>query len=115
MKYLNIIKKIVVSLIALVLLINAFLNNNFLGRLIIIPFFVGIVSMIGESMFLLLNKKKMADIFKNIFKLNLFIYSFGITLWIIYYSIVNNSYSLLFLVGIFWLFIISFIKINFKK
>lgn len=110
MKKLYIIRKIVLSFIALIILIWAFFQNDLLGKIIIIPFLVCSFAMLNENLFLLLNKIKISTIFKYIFRISFFIYVFGFLLYMIFYAIVNKSYSILIVVALFLIFAIHFIK-----
>ena len=104
------IRNIYVSIISLIILIWAFYLNKFTIKLIITPFIVCSVAIFFENIFLLFNKEKISNIFKYIFRISLFTYIFGILIYIIYYSIIHKSYTLLVLVGIFLIFIIHFLK-----
>lgn len=68
------IRKIIISLIALIILIWAFFKNAIWAKIIIIPFLVCSFAMLCENLFLLLNKKKLSNIFKYIFRISFFVY-----------------------------------------
>ncbi len=66
--------------------------------------------MLCENLFLLLNKKKLSNIFKYIFRISFVTYVFGFLTYIVYYAFVYKSYSFLIGVVIFLPFVIYFFK-----
>ena len=56
------------------------------------------------------NKNKIANIFKNIFRISFFIYIIGFLIYATYYAISNKSYLLLIIISIFIIGIINFFK-----
>lgn len=107
---LNIIRKIILSSVALIILAWAFFQNELWAKVIIVPFLVCTFSMLGQNIFLLLNKKKSSNIFKYIFLISFFVYVFAFLIYMVYYSIVYKSYSILIPATIFFVFAIYFIK-----
>lgn len=107
------IRKIIISLIALIILIWAFLKNATWTKIIIIPFLVCSFAMLCENLFLLLNTKNLSNIFKYIFRISFFVYVFGFLAYMVYYSFAYKSYSFLIGVVIFLPFVIYFFKKSF--
>ncbi len=110
-----IIRNIIISLTTAIFLIWAFFKNNIIGKIIISPFIICSISILGESIFLLLNKDKISHIFSYIFRISLFIYIYGFLLYALYYSITTKEYSLIIIIIIFFLFTIPFFKSAFHK
>lgn len=108
-----IIRKIITSIVALIFLIWAFFQNELWAKLIIMPFIVCSFSFLGENIALLFNKAKIANIFKYIFRIVFFAYVFGFLAYMVYYSIINKSYSILIIVAVFLLFTIYFLRKSF--
>ncbi len=115
MKQIYIFRQIIVSLIAFSILIWAFFKNQFISKIIITPFIVCSLAILGENIFLLLNKNNLSNIFKYIFRISFFIYIFGLLIYAIYYTITNKTYSLFIIIGIFIISIIHFFKVSFFK
>ena len=113
MQTISSIRKIIISLIALIILIWAFFRNVTWTRIIIIPFLVCSFAMLCENLFLLLNKKKLSNIFKYIFRISFFVYAFGFLAYMVYYAFAYKSYSFLIGVVIFLPFVIYFFKRSF--
>lgn len=113
MKKLYIIRKIILSFTALVILIWAFFQNELWAKIIIAPFLVCSFASVCENLFLLLNKIKLSTIFKTIFRISFFVYVFGFLFYMVYYAIKNQNYSIFIVVAIFLLFTIYFLKKSF--
>ena len=109
MKNIISIRKIIVGLITFSFLSFAILKNNMV-RLMIIPFLVCSICYTFEGVFELLNKDKLVNIFKKIFKISFFTFYFGFLSYTVYYSLVNKTYGLFVVVFIFVLFIIPYFK-----
>lgn len=105
-----ILRKIITSFIATVILIWAFFQNDLWAKLIIIPFLVCSIASFSQNVALLFNKEKISNIFKSIFRISFFAYVFAFLLYMVYYAMINKSYSILIIVAVFLLFIISFFK-----
>ncbi len=110
MKKIISIRKIIVGIITSSILSWAIFKNNNFVRLMIIPFLVCSICYTLEGMFELLNKDKLVNIFKKIFKISFFTFYFGFLIYTVYYSLVNKTYGLLIVVFIFVLFIIPYFK-----
>lgn len=110
MKNILIIRKIFVSLLAIVICTWAFFRNNLFARIIISPFIICSIAIFAENIFLLLNKEKIAHIFKYIFRISFFTYVFGFLSYTFYYSIINKCYDLIIIIVIFLIFSIYFFK-----
>ena len=108
--YINSVRKIWISIITMIILFWAFFKNAFWGKVIISPFFICTLSVFCENLFLLLNKKKIANIFKYIFRITFFCYYFGFLIFVVYYAMTNKSYLLLIMAFIFLIFGINFLK-----
>lgn len=113
MKKVYAIRQIVVAFTALVLLSWAFFQNGWWAKIIITPFLICSFAIMMEKIFLLLNKTKLSNIFKYIFRISFFVYVFGFLSYMIYYAMVNKSYSLLIVVAVFIPFTIHFLKKSF--
>ena len=78
------IRNIIMAIIAIIILTWAFFKNNLVSKIIISPFLVCAISILGGNICILLNKNKLAKIF---------------------------HYSLLIIVAIFVIFIILFFRL----
>lgn len=107
------IRKIFISLVATIICIWAFFQNNLFAKVIISPFIICSISMFGENIFLLFNKEKISNIFKYIFRISFFVYVFGFLAYMVYYAFTYKSYSFLIGVVIFLPFVIYFFKKSF--
>lgn len=110
MKNVIVIRKIFISLLATIICILAFLQNNLFAKVIITPFIICSISIFAENIFLLLNKEKISNIFKYIFRISFFTYMFGFLIYAFYYCIVNKSYDFIIVILIFLIFGIYFFK-----
>lgn len=109
-KNIFIIRKIIMSLVATVVLTWAFFQNELWAKIIITPLLVCAISFLGQNAALLLNKTKLSNIFKYIFRISFFVYVFGFLFYMIYYAMANKSYSILIVVVVFLPFTIHFFK-----
>lgn len=114
-KFIIMIRNIMASTIASIILIWVFFQNNMLTKLIISPFLICSIALFLENFFLLLNKIKIAKIFSYIFKFSFFLYAICFLIYATYYTIVNKTYSLLIIIIIFAIIIFRYIKIFFKN
>lgn len=110
MKKIYAIRQIIVSFMALVFLVWAFFKNELLTKIIISPFLICSFAILMENIFLILNKTKLSNFFKYMFRVSFFVYAGGFLVYTIYYSITNRSYSLLVIVALFLVFAIYFFK-----
>ena len=110
MKSVFTVRQIIVSLEVILILSWAFFQNQFFGKIIISPFLICSIAIFLENLFLLLNKKKLSNVFKYIFRVSFFIYVIGFLIYTIYYAIVNKIYSLLIIVAVFIIGLIPFFK-----
>ena len=115
MKKVYCIRQIIVSAMAFCVLIWAFFENKLVVKIIISPFLVCSIAIFFENLFILLNNKKVSDIFKYIFRVSFFIYFFGFLAFSTYYAITNKSYGLFLIIGIFVIAAIYFFKMAFFK
>lgn len=113
MKKIYAIRQIVVAFTALIFLSWAFFQNGLWARIIITPFLICSFSIMMEKIFLLLNKTRLSNIFKYIFRISFFVYVFGFLSYIIYYAMAHKSYSPLIIVAVFIPFTIHFFKKSF--
>ena len=107
-------KNIIMATIVISFLTWAFLKNELVGKIIILPFLICALSILGGNISLLLEKDKLAKLFSIVFKISFGLYIFGVLSYTIYYAIVNKTYLLLIVIGIFILLIIFFFK-NYRK
>lgn len=112
MKYIYNLRQIIVSTTVFSFLSWAFFQNNLIGKLIIIPFLICSFALCWKNVFIILNKKKLINIFNYIFRISLLIYIFGFLIFAIFYAIKNKNYSLFIIVGIFSIAVIHFLKQN---
>jgi len=104
------IRQIIVSFTAFVFLVWAFFKNEIFTKIIISPFLICSFAIFMENIFLILNKTKLSNLFKYIFRISFFIYVGAFLLHATYYSITNKYYPMLIIVGIFLIFAIYFFK-----
>ncbi len=102
MKNIYNVRQIIVSVIVFLLLIWAFFKNQLIGKIIIIPFLICSVAIFGEKLFLILNKKKISNVFKSIFRIVFFLYWFGFLIFFDYICLRDNSYIFLLFSLLFW-------------
>ena len=105
------IRNIIMAIIAIIILTWAFFKNNLVSKIIISPFLVCAISILGGNICILLNKNKLAKIFHYIFKITFLIYVVGFLSYTTYYSFKTKEYSLLIIVAIFVIFIILFFRL----
>ncbi len=110
MKKVIIAKNIIMATIVIIFLTWAFFKNELVGKIIILPFLICALSILGGNISLLFKKAKLANIFNVIFKISFGLYVIGVLGYTIYYAFVNKAYSLLIVVGIFILFLLLFFK-----
>ena len=103
MKKIFIIRQLIISIIAFLILIFAFFKNNFFSKVIISPFLICSIAIFFKDLFLLLNNKKLADIFKYIFRISFFIYWFGFLCFFDFICIKDRYYFLLLISLLFWI------------
>lgn len=104
------IRRIFISLLAIVICTWAFFRNNLFARIMISPFIICSIAIFCENIFLLFNKEKIANVFQYIFRISFFTYLFGFLTYAFYYSIINKSYDLIIIIVIFLIFGIYFLK-----
>lgn len=113
MKNIFTIRNIITSLVATFILMWAFFKNELWGKIIIIPFLICSISFLIQNIALLFNKEKISNVFKYIFRVSFFVYVFGFLLYMVYYAMINKSYSILIVVAVFLVFAIYFFKKSF--
>ena len=91
------------------ILISIFIKtpNN---KIILIPFLICSISLLGKNLFLILNKEKNSKLFHKIFIFSFFIFFFGFIFYWCYLSIINKTYSSLIFAIPFILIGIYFVK-----
>ena len=107
-------KNIIMATIVISFLTWAFLKNELVGKIIILPFLICALCILGGNISLLFKNEKLAGIFSMICKISFGLYIFGVLGYTIYYAFANKAYSLLIVVGIFIILIIFFFK-NYRK
>lgn len=115
MKNIYIIRQMIVSFIVFLILIWSFFKNQIFGKIIISPFLICSIALFFKNLFILLNSKKISDIFKYIFRISLFVYFFGFLIYSLYFAFSTKSYSQLIIIGIFFIISINFFKQAFPK
>ena len=109
------IRQMLVSIMVFIILTWAFFKNQMLGKIIIGPFLICSIAIFFENLFILLKREKIANVFKYIFRICFFIYVFGLLIYATYYAIINKTYSLFIIIGIFLVGIVHFFKATFFK
>lgn len=104
------IRKVLISLLAIIICTWAFFQNGLFAKVIISPFIICSIAMFAENIFLLLNKEKISNIFQYIFRISFFTYMFGFLSYAFYYSIINKTYHVIIVIVIFLIFGIYFFK-----
>ncbi len=115
MKKIIMTKNIIMATIVIIFLTWAFLKNEVVGKIIILPFLICALAILGGNISLLLKKEKLAKLFSMIFKISFGLYIFGILVYTTYYAFVNKTYSLLIVVGVFIILLIFFFRNYCKK
>lgn len=87
-----------------------FFQNELLVKIIISPFLICSFAVLMENIFLILNKIKLSNFFKYMFRISFFIYVGVFLMYSIYYSIINKYYPILIIVVVFLVFAIYFFK-----
>ena len=103
MKKIFLMRNIIMATIVTAFLIWAFFQNQLFGKIMIVPFLICTLAVLGENISILLKKDKLTNIFHFIFRISVLAY-------IIYYAFAHESYSLLIIVVIFVLLGIMFFK-----
>ncbi len=109
------IRNLCVSIFASYILTFAFFKNSLLTKLMILPFLVCTIAMFFKSLFEIFEKPKLVSICQFVFRISFFVYAIGFLLYTTYYSIVHKTYSLLFIVLLFVVFLIPFIRKSFFR
>lgn len=104
------IRNIIMSSIATIILIWAFFKNELIAKIIITPFIISSIAILGENVFRIAKKYRISNIFKNIFLVSFFTFAFGFLLFATYYAFKHQNYSLLIPVAIFLIFTLHFFK-----
>ena len=115
MKKIYNVRQIIISIMASCILTWAFFKNQIMIKIVISPFLICSVAIFFENLFLLLNKTKISNVFKFIFRISFFVYAFVFLAYAVYYAIVNKNYGLFIIIGIFAIVIVSFFKAIFLK
>ena len=110
MKKIFLMRNIIVATIVTTFLIWAFFQNQLFGKIMIVPFLICTLAVLGENISILLKKDKLTNIFHFIFRISVLAYIIGILGYTIYYAFAHESYSLLIIVVIFVLLGIMFFK-----
>lgn len=113
MKKIYATRQMIVSLVALVFLTWAFFKNDRWAKIIIIPFLICAFAILMENLFFILNKIKISNFFKLVFRNSFFVYIFGFLSYVIYYSITTKAYSLLIVAAV--MLLILLFAIYFSK
>ena len=115
MNKIYVIRQIILSSIAFIILILAFFENQLISKIVISPFLICSIALLLKNVFFLLNIEKLYSFFNFIFRSVFFVYVFGFLVFAIYYAILNKNYSLFIIVGIFSMAFIHFFKLSFLK
>lgn len=115
MKSIYIIRQIIMSFIAFLVLTWAFFQNGFWAKMVITPFLIGSFAIFFKNLFLLFNKTKLSKVFSRIFQISFAVYILGFLLYATYYAIAERTYSILIAVAVFALFTVGYLKRVFFK
>ena len=109
------IQRLIFNIMVVVILLIAFIQNEGMPRLMILPFLICAIANFFEILFLMLKKEKIAQIFNYIFKFSFLIFILGFLGFFIYYAIVHKEYQLLIMLFIFILIAYLMLKDKFFK
>ena len=109
------IRNLCVSILASFILTSAFFKNALPVKAMILPFLVCTIAMFFKSLFEILEKPKLVLICHFVYRISFFVYAIGFLLYTTYYSVIHKTYSLLFIVLLFVIFLIPFIRKSFFR
>ena len=109
------IRNLCVSLLASFILTSAFFKNALPAKIMILLFLICTIAMFFKSLFEILENPKLVLICQFVFRISFFTYAIGFLLYTTYYSVVHKTYSLLFIVLLFVIFLIPFIRKSFFR
>ena len=101
--------KLTTAIFATLLLIY-FMMNTTNSKLILLPFLICSVTMVGKQVALLLGKYKIADFLSKVFAVGFFVFWFGFLILAAYICLRDKQYGMLLYSGIFWIVGIIFAK-----
>ncbi len=104
------IMNIIRSIIFLLIVLWLFFKNTGLMKIIIIPFIVCGLAIMGKNICLLMNKNKYANIFSKLYVITFLVFWFGFLIWVDYSTIKNNQYGSTIFTIPFWLIGIYFVR-----
>ena len=110
LKIVEIIRRLIVTIVIMIILIWALVKNEGINKLIICPFLICTMAKLGEIICLLLKKDQWIRLFQIIFVISFFIFVFVFLIYALIYSLKNKEYWLLPLTCFF-----SFVAINVLK
>lgn len=102
MKNSFIFRKLIISVIAVLLLLY-FMINTTSTKLVFIPFLICSLSMIGKSVAQIFGREKVAEIFQRLFVIGFLLFFMGFLLVVCYISIRDKNYSMLIFSIPFWI------------
>lgn len=107
MKHTREIHQIILSIIVMIILLKALLQNNLFTNLMIIPFFICDICILGKNVCSLLEKDDISRLFQKAFKMSFKSYMIIFLFCMIFYAIYNQEYSTLIWAAIFGVFMIA--------
>lgn len=97
-------KQTVTSLVVFLVLVYVLFNtNDFITRVVVIPFIVFSLGLFLKNIFLMLKKEKFAKVMEKIYVIAFFLYYFGFLVCFDYVSFVNKDYMSLVVSLIAWI------------
>lgn len=109
------IERLIVGFMVVVILLVAFIQNEGMSRLMVLPFLICSIANFFEMLFYYLKKDNIAKVFNYIFKISFLIFIVGFLGFFIYYSIVNKEYHFLIMILVFVLVVYLMLKAKFFK
>ena len=104
------LRNILAGLLALILLLIAFIKSQLIIKILMIPFIICVIVIILENIFLICKKDNIAKKIHNIFYFSFISYIIIFLIYFIYLSIINKNYILIIFALIFAFLVYRFLK-----
>ena len=104
------IERLIVGFMVVVILLVAFIQNEGMPRLMVLPFLICGIANFFEMLFCYLKKDNIAVFFNYIFKISFLIFIVGFLGFFIYYAIVNKEYYFLIMILVFVIIVYLMLK-----
>lgn len=112
---LAIIIKLIASILTNIILGSIFFSAPIITKIVMIPFLICGLALMGQMIFLLMDKQKYYQLLSKVYVASFLLYWFGFLIFWLYLNIKNTNYVLLLLSIPFWLIGINLVRNNFKK